>query len=177
MKYLQLKTINLFIIVLLFLSIKVSSQSSKVGANNLMETIVTSGHNATGNSGTVAYSIGQVFYTYVGQPSVYNLAQGIQHDEKSDSLGRPEVIIDTKTEIFIFPNPTTDFVNVSMQGDEVENGQRGYKLYDIQGRLLKQGKIDQNQTQIGISHLTSSIYILQVYINNKSVKTFKLLKK
>lgn len=177
MKYLQLKTINLFIIVLLFLSLKVSSQISKVGKNDLMETIVTSGSNATGDTGTVTYSIGQVFYTYVGDLSVYNLAQGVQHDEKSDSLGRPEVSIGNKTEIFIFPNPTTDFVNISMQNTEVENGQRNYKLYDIQGRLLKQGKIDQDQTQIGISHLSSSIYILQVYIDNKSVKTFKILKK
>ncbi|WP_396186171.1 T9SS sorting signal type C domain-containing protein [Flavobacterium sp.] len=45
-----------------------------------MESINASGNNATDSSGSVSYSIGQVFYTYIGQ-SVYNVAQGIQHNE------------------------------------------------------------------------------------------------
>lgn len=45
-----------------------------------MGTINASGNNATGSSGTVTYSIGQVFYTYIGE-TVYSVAQGIQHEE------------------------------------------------------------------------------------------------
>jgi hypothetical protein len=43
-----------------------------------MESINASGNNATGSSGSVSYSLGQVFYTYIGE-SVYDVAQGIQH--------------------------------------------------------------------------------------------------
>ncbi|WP_281337153.1 T9SS type A sorting domain-containing protein [Flavobacterium eburneipallidum] len=139
-----------------------------------MGTINASGTDASGSSGTVAYSIGQVFYTYIGF-SVYNVAQGIQHEVANNSLAKPEVSIEPKTELFIFPNPTTDFVNIKMEG--YENESKSYQLYDFQGRLLKQDVINQNETQISLYNLSSSVYILQVYLNNKILKTFKILKK
>jgi hypothetical protein len=153
------------------------SQNTQTSTNNIMGTIIPSGSNATGSSGTVAYSIGQVFYTYIGI-SVYNVAQGIQHEEVTDgNLATPDNSIEPKAEIFIFPNPTTDFVNINMKGLEFENGPQSYQLYDIQGRLIKQNTINQTETQINLSDLSSSIYILQVYVNNQVLKTFKIIKK
>jgi len=124
----------------------------------------------------VTYSIGQVFYTYIGE-SVYDVAQGIQQEELSQTLDTTENSIEPKAEIFIFPNPTIDYVTVNMEGFEFETGPRSYQLYDLQGRLLKQNTINQNETQIDLNDLSSSIYILQVYANNKILKTFKILKK
>lgn len=80
MKQLYLKIICLFITTSLLFSFDVYCQNSVVGNNNIMETINASGSNATGSSGSVTYSIGQVFYTYIGE-SVYNVAQGIQHEQ------------------------------------------------------------------------------------------------
>lgn len=176
MKHINLKIINLLIIMMLFFSYEGISQNTQTNSNNIMGTINTSGTNAIGSSGTVAYSIGQVFYTYIGQ-SVYNVAQGIQHEELEKTLTTPENSIEPKTEIFIFPNPTTDFVTVNMEGLEFNNEQRSYQLYDMQGRLLKQNTINHSETQINLTDLSSSIYILQVYSNNKVLKTFKILKK
>jgi hypothetical protein len=171
-KHINIKIINLIVIMMLFFSLKGNSQN----ANNIMGTINASGNDATGSSGTVTYSIGQIFYTYIGQ-SVYNVAQGIQHEEISQTLATKGNAVEPKTEIFIFPNPTTDFVNINMEGFESENGTRSYQLYDYQGRLLKQNTINQAETQINLSDLSSSIYILTVYNNNKVLKTFKILKK
>ena len=176
MKHINLKIINLLIIMMLFFSYEGISQNTQTNSNNIMGTINTSGTNAIGSSGTVTYSIGQVFYTYIGQ-SVYNVAQGIQHEELEKTLTTPENSIEPKTEIFIFPNPTTDFVTVNMEGLEFNNEQRSYQLYDMQGRLLKQSTINHSETQINLTDLSSSIYILQVYFNNKVLKTFKILKK
>ena len=176
MNHLNLKIISLLVIIMLFFSFKGISQNTQTNTNNIMETINTSGADATGSSGTVTYSIGQVFYTYIGQ-SVYNVAQGIQHEELEKTLTTPENNVEPKTEIFIFPNPTTDYVTINMEGLEVENGPRSYQLYDIQGRILKQNTINQSETQINLTDLSSSIYILQVYLNNKVLKTFKILKK
>ena len=64
---------------MLLFSFKGISQNTTVSNNIIMETINASGADATGSSGTVTYSIGQVFYTYIGQ-TVYNVAQGIQHE-------------------------------------------------------------------------------------------------
>ena len=109
MKYLSIKLINLFIIILLFLSVKVISQNSKPDANYFMEAIITSGSDASGNSGNVSYSIGQVFFTYIAQKSVYNLAQGIQHQELAEASIKPEDI-EAIPQIFIFPiHHTTPF--------------------------------------------------------------------
>lgn len=163
-------------VLMLLFSFKSIGQNSTEGSGDIMGTIITTGNNAKGSSGTVAYSIGQIFYTYIGE-SVYNVAQGIQHEENVEFLNTKDDIIAPKTEISIFPNPTTDFVNINMKGFDFENGQRTYQLYDLHGRLIEQNTINQFETQISLINLSSSIYILQVSLNNKVSKTFKIIKK
>jgi len=143
--------------------------------NDNMGTIITTGSDASGSSGTVSYSIGQVFYTYIGTQEVYNLAQGIQHQEtiKSDDVAAN---IDAKAEAFVFPNPTADFINVNINGMDLKAGQQSYQLYDLQGRLLEQNTINDIQSQISLNHLSPSVYILRIYVDNKVLNTFKIIK-
>ena len=176
MKHLNFNITNLLVVIILFFSLKGISQNIQTVTNDTMETFNASGDDATSDSGSVAYSIGQVFYTYIGE-SIYNVAQGIQQEELNQTLAVTENSVEPRAEIFIFPNPTTDFVIVNMEGYEFENGPRSYQLYDVQGRLIKQNIINQDETQIDLNDLSSSIYILQVYVNNKILKTFKILKK
>lgn len=172
MKLLNSKIISLLIIAMLLFSFKGISQST----DNIVGSINASGNDAEGSSGTVTYSIGQVFYTYIGQ-SVYNVAQGIQHeDAEQKTLATKPNIVEPKATIFIFPNPTTDYVSITMEGYESENGQRSYQLYDLLGRLLKQDTFDSSETQIDVTDLRASIYLLQVYVDNKVLKTFKIVK-
>ncbi|WP_348799927.1 T9SS type A sorting domain-containing protein [Flavobacterium adhaerens] len=152
------------------------SQNGGTVENNLMETIITSGNNAVGSSGTVAYSIGQVIYTYIEQESDYTVAQGIQQLFAEENLGTPDVE-ESIADVLIFPNPTVDLVHISMKDQEFGSDQRSYKLYDIQGRLLKQNKISQVDTQVNLSSLSPSIYVLLVYTDNKVLKSFKIIKK
>ena len=161
---------------MLLFSFKSIGQNTTDSSGDIMGTIITTGNSASGSSGTVTYSIGQVFYTYIGE-SVYNVAQGIQHEQKVESLIPKEEIIEIKTEIAIFPNPTTDFVNINMSGFELEDGQPTYQLYDLHGRLLQQSAIKQSETQISLYNLSSALYILQVSVNNEVFKTFKIIKK
>jgi hypothetical protein len=172
---LRLKKINLPLLLILFFSLKGIAQNNQVNSNDIMETIITSGNNATGSSGSVSYSIGQVFYTYIGVESVYNVAQGIQHQElnKSENI---EEAIESKAEVFVFPNPTADFVNVNLNGFDLVTGQQSYQLYNLQGRLIKQNTINQIQSQISLNNLSPSIYVLRIYVNNKVLNTFKIIK-
>lgn len=64
----------------LLISFKGISQTSNVSKNTVMETLNATGKDAVGSSGTVTYSVGQVFYTYIGQ-SNYNVTQGIQQED------------------------------------------------------------------------------------------------
>lgn len=70
-----LRILNLVLIIILIFSVKVISQNEQSYA--IMQTINATGNDAIGSSGTVTYSIGQVFYTYIWGP-VYNVTQGIQ---------------------------------------------------------------------------------------------------
>jgi len=123
----------------------------------------------------VSYSVGQVFYTYIGSQSVYNVAQGIQHQETIKKIDLVENI-EAKAEAFVFPNPATDFVNITIKGMELKAGQQSYQLYDLQGRLIKQNTINDIQSQISLNHLSPSIYILSINANNKVLKTVKIIK-
>jgi len=161
--------------MMLLFSFEGISQVFEPNSNDTMETFNASGEDATGSAGSAAYSIGQVFYTYIGE-SAYNVAQGIQQGESINTLSNEEIDGEPKIEIFIFPNPTTDFVNVNMVGHESVSSQSSYQLYDLQGRLLKQDTVTQTETQINVTDLRAAIYLLQVYSDNKILKTFKIVK-
>ncbi len=173
----RLSTINnlLILMTLLFSSVVSESQNS----TTMMSNTNAAGNDALGSSGSVSYSIGQVFFTYVGE-SVYNVAQGIQHSnlaqDTSENIDDPEDIINPDISIFVYPNPTTDFVNLSMKGVDLQNGQNTYQLFSYQGKLIQQHTIEDDNTQISLSHLSSSMYLLQVFVKNKIWKTFKILK-
>lgn len=144
-----------------------------------METFNASGEDALGNAGSISYSIGQVFFTYIGE-SVYNVAQGVQQSnivDNTEVIDRPEDIIDSpEVNVIVYPNPTTDYINIAMKDVDLDNGQNSYQLFNYQGKLIEQHKITDDRTQINLQHLSSSVYILQVFVKNKNFKTFKVLK-
>ena len=158
--------------------------------NMMMASVNSAGHEATGTSGSVTYSIGQVFYTYLGE-TVYNVAQGIQHGnttqqtpeetnlpEDVDTTGDEVTTEDTpKIDIKIYPNPTTDFITITSKGLENQNLINSYQLFNYQGQLIMENSMSQVNTKINLNNLSTSMYILRVYIDQKLFKTFKILKK
>lgn len=74
-------------------------------------------------------------------------------------------------QIKIFPNPTSDFISVSGLTDEFE-----YDVFNIQGKVLSNGKIDSINNQIDLSSLSNGIYIIRVG-NGDNFITKKIIKK
>ena len=74
----------------------------------------------------------------------------------------------------VYPNPATDFAKLKIVNYEVQNLR--YQLYDINGSLLQDNKIEDNETSIVMSNYVSATYFLKVTDNNKVVKTFKIIK-
>jgi len=134
---------------------------------------VTSGGNATGTSGTSSYSIGQVSYSSAtGTNGSVN--QGVQQPYEIFTLGNddfPEI----KLLITVYPNPTTAFVNLKIENHSLENLQ--YQLFDNNGRQIQSQKITTSETQIAMENLATAIYLLNVFEDNKVLKTFKIIKK
>lgn len=73
-----------------------------------------------------------------------------------------------KTDIKIYPNPSTVFLNVEHNLNEELN----YQMIDLNGRLIKEGNI-LNQK---INHnLKSGMYFLRIYADSKIIKTQKVI--
>ncbi len=74
--------------------------------------------------------------------------------------------------ISLYPNPTAHGIylnSTAFAGIE-------YKLYDLNGRLLKEGKMKQAATYIELQGAGRSTYLLKITQNNLPLETFKILK-
>lgn len=133
---------------------------------------VASGGQATGAGGTVSYSIGQVDYiTATGSGGT--ITQGLQQPyEILVIAGIQETGINLS--VFVYPNPTTDFVMLKFEGNKLENFT--YQLYDLQGKTLINKKVEGSQTAISVVDFANSTYFIRVLNNNKEVKKFKIIK-
>lgn len=85
-------------------------------------------------------------------------------DEPVSNLSIEDVI--NENTISIFPNPTTEFIQVSGL-----NLQEDYTIYSILGAEVKSGSIS-NQEQINVSDLANGLYVLRLN-NGRTIKFLK----
>jgi hypothetical protein len=137
------------------------------------QVVTTSGSNATGAGGTSSYTVGQVVYnTYTGTNG--SAAQGVQQPFEISVVTGIEEALGISLEIMVYPNPTTDFLTLSVDNFEASN--LSYYLYDINGRLLETQKLEGKQTSIAMSNLVPATYFLKVSEGSKELRTFKIIK-
>lgn len=136
-------------------------------------TLLTAGGNTSGSNGNISYSIGEIIYnTNIG--SNFSIAQGVQHPyEIQNILGLNNVNINL--DLAVYPNPTTDKLVLDVKNLSLSN--LSYQLFDYNGRIIYDKKINSETTMIMIEHLPSSIFLLKVLQNNKELKVFKIIKK
>ncbi len=75
----------------------------------------------------------------------------------------------SNSNILIYPNPTTSYINLK----STESFSLNYKIYSLQGQLIKTGQVD--NSIIDLTNLNKGVYILQLYQESK-LRTFKLIK-
>lgn len=143
------------------------------GLAQAQESANASGGDATGSGGTIAYSIGQVFYT-ADEGATGTVEKGVQHAYEIYTLSTDENLM-FAIELSVFPNPTTDLLTLKV--DELKNEKLSFQLYDMQGKLLTSKQIMENETKIEMSHLAKANYFLNVINqNSEKVKSFKIIK-
>lgn len=137
------------------------------------ESVNASGGNATGSGGTVAYSIGEMFYTS-DNSTTGTVDKGVQHAYEIYTVDIKEQA-NTNIALSVYPNPTVDQLTLTVIG--VDNDKLSYRLYDIQGKLLLNAPINANETHIDMQHFPKATYFINV-INQKSeqLKSFKIIK-
>jgi hypothetical protein len=149
--------------------------SFSIAGLQAQESTTTSGGEATGEGGTVSYSVGQVAYsTHTGTSG--SVSEGVQQPyEISVIIGVEETGINLN--ISAFPNPTTDYLTLKIANDAIQETRFTMALYDVNGRVIKQQVIVANETTIEMANFVPATYFLRVISDNKEVKTFKIIKK
>lgn len=136
------------------------------------EAVLPSGGDASSNSGSVSYSVGQVAFISISSDSG-RVSQGVQQALEIFSL----TDIDPRwgdLAISIFPNPVVEQVNLKASGNLPRN--LSYHLVDINGKRMLSGKLEQNLQAISLKHISAGTYVLQLTSQRKPVQSFKIIK-
>lgn len=134
-------------------------------------TIVSGGGEAI-TSGTVSFTVGQLFYA-TNTSASHSVSQGIQQSIELFTLSNT----DFNSQILVakaYPNPTKKNAVLSIQNIDLENVT--YYLFDIKGRQLLQRQIIDRNTNIRLKNFASGVYLLKVLKNNTLLKVFKIIK-
>ncbi len=140
------------------------------------EVIPASGGRAAGSGGSATYSVGQLFYhTNAGENG--SMAEGVKQPWEISvvtGIAEAEGIILT---VSAFPNPAADYLILRVENYNLEKLE--YHLYDVSGRLLKEGKVTASETAISMTNIVPAVYFLKVIQTTPSyqeVKTFRIIK-
>jgi len=137
------------------------------------ESVNATGGNASGSGGSVSYSVGQVAHqTHAGTNG--SVAEGVQQPYEISVVSAIKEAIGINLSVTAYPNPTTDHLTLSV--DEFELSDLAFHLYDINGRVLQNGKITSDRTSIAMGNLAPATYYIKVVQDNKEIKTFKIIK-
>lgn len=134
---------------------------------------VSSGATAIGTTGSTTYTIGQIDYQTNSNLNG-TISQGLQQPFEIVTLSIND-IPQIQLIVTVYPNPTVQNVTLAIKEYDLTNLE--YTLFDLQGRIISNGKVMQNETQIEMSGLSSANYFLKVSQANKDLKTFKIIKK
>lgn len=132
--------------------------------------VLSSGKKGESSSGKVTYSVGLIHYKE---------ASGTGGSSNAGAQIPLEVLqtlsVDTNNlvSISIFPNPTSEQLNVSLKDNEVLN----YVFTDISGRQIQSGTIQQQNTKLNISNFKNAIYVLSFFKKNSLLESYKIIKK
>jgi len=137
------------------------------------QAVVTTGGTATGAGGSATYTVGQVAYqTYTGSSG--SVAQGVQQPWEISTPVAIENTEDISLLMNVYPNPTSGAFKLIV--GTLENRNLRFMLFDINGVLVQDQKIDREETEIFLQDLSSSMYFLKIMNNNQEIKVFKIVK-
>jgi hypothetical protein len=137
------------------------------------QTVPAAGGDATGTGGEMSYTVGQVICSEITETEG-SVMQGVQLPYEIFIIHNSEDNYEICIELSVYPNPVGDRLRLI-----VVNGTSGnltYQLFDVNGKLLENKKLDYIETEIPTDMLAPSVYLLKVTDNMKEVKTFKIIK-
>jgi len=137
--------------------------------------VLPAGGDFSSSGGSVAFSIGQIGYTYltgesgsaslgVQQPNTFNI---VATDDPVPALA-----------MTLYPNPADQFVYVDLKEENALEQFEGLqiRLYDLQGQLIAEKEMTDKVTRFPLVDLSDALYVLQICQGQKMITSFKLFK-
>jgi hypothetical protein len=137
------------------------------------QTIPATGGNANGSGGSVSYTVGQILYSTISG-SNGTVVQGVQQPYEISVVTAIRNTEDINLKCLVYPNPTVGVTKLVFESPDFENVR--LQIFDINGVILKEIKVESKETEISLENLSSSVYFLKVIKNNMEVKIFKIVK-
>lgn len=134
------------------------------------EVLGTLGGTYTNSTVEMSFTVGEMIISTENSSTV-DLTQGFHQPELLvsgiDNPSKPLIVS-------IYPNPTADYINVSL--DDYEGTY--YNVRSIDGKLLIAGKMTASQTQIDLSSFERGVYTVEFLDANKNLKlrTYQIIK-
>lgn len=132
------------------------------------EVVATQGDSYSSGSGSVDFTIGEVVIN-TGTDGTNDITQGF-HQTNWHFLGVDEH--SAAFEINIYPNPTSELMYIKT----IEFKNAVFVLYDVNGKLVLNGLLDSELTEIKVATLLPGEYFLSILRGEQKLKTFNLLK-
>jgi hypothetical protein len=135
------------------------------------EVVTSSGGYAASTSAIITWTIGEpVTETMTGTNTI--LTQGFNQGDLLITLIKgPEL---PGLVLKVFPNPANDNLRISAGNAEIENLK--YVLIDMRGKVVAENRLSGSESDISVSGLAPSTYLLKIFQNKKEIGVFKIIK-
>jgi len=137
------------------------------------QSVVSSGSSVVSNQGSFSFSIGQILTSQnlSSSASVFGESIVLSHGVQQVFLQRCSE--NEKVEILATPNPSDGQFTINLiNWDEKEIN---LNIYDALGKNVFAGNIQNDQTKLNLSNLSSGVYIISLGYHCGALSTFKLL--
>ncbi len=138
------------------------------------ENTLSAAGEASGDLGTVSYSVGQVFYV-TNTTENGSETQGVQQPYEISEVTSTEWTENNSVDIVTYPNPVNDILYISVDCDY--SCKYEAILYGVKGDVLKTLDIDSPMTSINMESLSPGVYILKIRFDKTTLKIFTISKK
>jgi hypothetical protein len=138
------------------------------------QAITSSGGDASGSGGTIAYSVGQIGYNF-HTGITGSVVQGVQQPyEIYIVMGENDRQISLN--IQAYPNPTSDYLTLNIGNIDILT--LSFQLIELGGKIIESKKITSSIETIRMENLPSSTYFLKIRSSNKEgdERIFKIIK-
>ncbi|MBA4240881.1 MAG: hypothetical protein C0448_09140 [Sphingobacteriaceae bacterium] len=136
---------------------------------NAQEVISSQGNSYSNATHTIDYTIGEPVTATVSN-GVNDLTQGFHQTNLTITSVED---LDANISVNLFPNPTSEFVNLTV--DKYED--LTLRLFDATGKLIKELSLKQSLTSVKVSEYADGTYLLTLtHKEDKKIKTFKIIK-